>query len=103
MRYIDNPVFHDIFDSSETFLKKTETGLLNACLYRNLMGGHVRILDIQQRCKRAGLQPLIRFLFAIFEKSLKRNLLGEHPKLRAFDFYKLGYLCRLDHRMKQTR
>ena len=103
MRYIDNPVFHDIFDSSETFLEKTETGLLNACRYPNLMKGHVRILDIQQRCKRAGLQPLIRFLFAIFEKPLRRNLLGKRPKLRAFDLYKLGYICRLDHRMKQAR
>lgn len=99
MRYIDNPVFHDITDSSETFLKKTETGLRNALLHRQLMEGHVRILDIQQRLKHAGLQPAVRLFFALFGKAWRRNLLGRHPRLRLFDLYKLGYLARLDHQL----
>lgn len=103
MRYIDNPVFHDITDSSATFLQKTETGLRNALLHRQRMEGHVRILDIQQRLKRAGLQPAVRLFFALCGKSLRRNLLGRHPRLRFFDLYKLGYLARLDHRLSSGK
>lgn len=103
LRYIDNPVFHDITDSSETFLKKTETGLTNARRYQHLMEGHVRILDIQQRLKRAGLQPAVRLFFTLFGGALRRNLLGQHPRLRLFDLYKLGYLARLDHRLSSGK
>ncbi len=101
VRYIDNPVFHDIVDSSELFLQKTETSLHNAWCHHSLMGEYVRILNVQQRVKRMGLQGMVRSVFALFEKRLRRHLLGAHPRLWLFDFYKLGYLCRLDHTLSQ--
>ena len=102
VRYIDNPVYHDITDSSETFLRKTETALANAVRYREQLRGCVRILALQERVKRMGLQPLVRGLFALCEKPLRRNLLGVRPRMLCFDLYKLGYICRLDRASRYT-
>lgn len=103
VRYIDNPVYHDISDDSAHFLSKTEESLANALRHRKKLRGYVRILDVQERVLSMGLQPMVRVLFALFEKPLRRNLLSNHPRLRLFDLYKLGYICRLDHRMKRNK
>ena len=99
VRYIDNPVWHDNMDTNAAFLRKTESTLVNALRYRDRLRGCVHILDVQERLRRLGLQPLVRLLFALFRRPLRRNLLGSRPRLRLLDLYKLGFICTLDRRM----
>ena len=99
VRYIDNPVWHDNMDTNAGYLRKTESTIVNALRYRDRLRGCVRILDVQERLRRLGLQPLVRLLFALFRRPLRRNLLGCRPRLRLLDLYKLGFICTLDRRM----
>lgn len=99
VRYIDNPVVHPVADTNAGYLRKTESTLVNALRYRDRLRGCVRILGVQERLRRLGLQPLVRLLFALFRRPLRRNLLGSRPRLRLLDLYKLGFICTLDRRM----
>lgn len=95
---VNNPVYHLNLENSTVFLSKHLLALsnLDQLIARNIIPGDgTRIGKTRKILRQSRLDALIVTTFHILEKSLKANLLSDHPSLRAFDFYKLGYFCAL--------
>ena len=94
-RYINNPVFHKVGDTNRSFLLKTERGIENLAEHYELFVGYVRLLDAHQRICKLRLEPLLALTFRAGKILMELNLLGKHPSLMLFAYYKLAYLCQL--------
>lgn len=101
IKHIDNPLIHIGLESAETFLKKTENGINNlikidSLLYKNYPQyiNHSRLIQAKNHLQKWHLTKLTNFLFSLFQKRMRTNLLGKNPSLRIFDLYKLGILCK---------
>lgn len=91
IEHIDNPLVHEGLESNEVYLKKTETALHTLYKLGNRMKGHSMVVDTATRLQRWGLTGVVKTVYRLLRKSLRRNLLGNSPSLSAFKFYKLGY------------
>lgn len=98
VKHIDNPTYHLGLETSQQFLEKTKIALGNLKLIAettSLDNSESKILQTYVLLKRLYLSFLISFLFKIAERKMERNLLSQNPSLLLFDFYKLGYYCRI--------
>ncbi len=98
IRYIDNPVIHVGIEDNETFINKTEKALFNLyTLYKSgkydMLENNSKILSYYLVLKRFYLIPVVYFVYKMFSKLIKKNLLSKNPSLFLFDIYKLGVLC----------
>ncbi len=100
--HLDNPVFHCVEESSEQFLLKIERAVRNLIGHEDSMRSYVKLLKWHHVVKKFGMQPLVAFVFDKTYKSLQYNLIGKHPSLYIFAFYKLGYLCSICHKKHPT-
>jgi len=97
--HIDNPIEHLGLESNEEFLRKTREGIenLNRILQFNgseeKLAKDITILTYYKTLKKFRLKKAAQIFFYRFEHLLRKNLLGNNPKLFVFDLYKLGYLC----------
>lgn len=101
IRHIDNPIFHNVPDTNEMFLRKTHSSIENTIRYKDLLSSHVRVLQIYNQIKKSGLHHPLALLFRIVQQPIRRNLVGRHPSMKLFAFYKLGYLCMLENRLSK--
>ena len=92
--HIDNPVYHEAFESSEQFLWKTRRAVKNLIGHEQELQSHVRLLRMYFSISRWKLDKPALALFRLTEKLIVKNLTGAHPSMTLFAFYKLGYLCR---------
>ena len=93
--HIDNPLIHAGIDSSLDFLKKIEASLRtlkHLGTPMQLRAGTSRYYSI---CERFHAAWLLRLLFRLLNKKIKRNLLGAHPKVFLLNTYKLLYYSQL--------
>ena len=91
--HIDNPLMNCGLDDGESLLRKTEESLRTLYLLRGKLEGSsgiLRLYGLLERCRMAG--P-VRWLFGVARPLLRRNLLGRHPSLWLFGFYKVGFYC----------
>ena len=98
VKHIDNPTYHLGLETSQQFLEKTKIALGNLKLIAetsSLDNSESKIMHTYILVKRLYLGFLISFLFKIAERKIERNLLSQNPSLLLFDFYKLGYYCRI--------
>ncbi|KOS08029.1 hypothetical protein AM493_19725 [Flavobacterium akiainvivens] len=98
VQHIQNPVCHNGLESSAIFLRKSEeaTQGFKYLIDHNLLpAGHIRLGAMWLRLKKLGLDGLAAKAFCTFNKKMRRNLLGPHPRMTVFDVYRLGYLCTL--------
>lgn len=102
-RYIHNPVFHEVADTNRAFLLKTERGIENLAVHYDLFVGHVRLLDTHQRICKLRLDSLLALSFRAGKILMELNLLGKHPSLPLFAYYKLSYLCQLTWDQRHNR
>lgn len=100
--HIDNPLIHLGLETSDVFLKKTENGIVNLHKVELLLqekypdyAGHSKLMRTKIRLQKWHLLSFTRGLLRIFKPMLKRNLLGKHPSLFAFDLYKLNGLLNI--------
>jgi glycosyltransferase involved in cell wall biosynthesis len=102
VRHIDNPVIHLGLESNDEFLRKTKEGIRNLVRIMGINGNakklirDIRLLAYYKRIKSLHLTQLFSYMYAKTENRLSKNLLGDHPNLVLFDFYKLGYLCSIE-------
>ena len=89
--HIDNPLVHIGIESNEVFLNKTENALRTLKRIQPMMNSHSKLLRTVQRLKQWHLLGVVKCLYAVFKRLLRRNLLSRHPSLKAFAFYKLGF------------
>jgi glycosyltransferase involved in cell wall biosynthesis len=98
VKHIDNPTYHLGLETSQQFLEKTKIAIENLRLITEtdaLDNSESKIMHTYILVKRLYLDFLISFLFKIAERKIERNLLSQNPSLLLFDFYKLGYYCRI--------
>jgi len=99
--HIDNPLTHLGLETADVFLKKTENGISNLHKVELLLRekypdyvGHSKLMRSKIFLQKWHLRSLSRFMLKVFKPLLKRNLLGRHPSLFAFDLYKLECLLK---------
>lgn len=93
--HIDNPLIHAGIDCNSDFLKKTEASLRtlkHLGFPMQLRAGTSRYYSIFKRLHAAWL---LRLLFRLLNKKIRRNLLGSHPKVFLLNTYKLLYYSQL--------
>ena len=91
--HIDNPLMNCGLDTNADVLHKTEESLRMLYVHRNKLSGSTGVLRLYDRLHRWHLEAVIRLLYRMFRPLLKRNLLGRHPNLYIFAFYKIGFYC----------
>lgn len=91
--HIDNVVYHLVEENSEQFLMKIRRAVRNLDGHIDQMHSHVKLLRWYTTVKRLKMVSVVAFLFKHNEKRLVSNLTSQHPSLKLFCFYKLGYLC----------
>jgi len=91
--HIDNPLAHIGLDDSASYLNKTRQAVQNAFDHKDEIGDSSKLLTNYNKVRRFRMRWVFRFIWAFFQKSMERNLLGPKPKLRIFSLYKLCYIC----------
>lgn len=99
IQHIDNPLYHIGLEPAEEFLTKIENGLRNLHKIDRILDhdalfiNSVTVMRAYSKLKKHKLAPFVAFSFLILRNAVKRNLLGKHPNMKLFDYYKMGYLC----------
>lgn len=93
--HIDNPLAHLGLENSDAYLNKTRQAVLNAFEHKNEIGDSSKLLTHYNKVLKFRMRWLFRFIWAFFQKSMEKNLLGPKPRLRLFSLYKLCYICLL--------
>ena len=89
--HIDNPLIHVGLEPNDVFLKKTETALHTLKRIESRMQGQSALLQCVGKLRKWHIVWIVKCFYKLFRNYLRRNLLGPHPSLKAFSFYKLGY------------
>lgn len=93
--YIDNEVTFHTFETNESFVNKTDQSLLTLYEFRDDLRGYSRIQTMAERLDRMHLLPFVQAAFRIVGPLLRRNILGRHPELLAYNLYRLGFYASL--------
>lgn len=91
IKHIDNPLTFTDFETNEHFMRKTEEGLRTLRQFSSELQGYSSLLDYSRKISRLHLNPLLRFTYKLFHKSLLHNLEGNNPSVFKFNIYKLLY------------
>lgn len=103
VNHIDNPVLHSGLETNKVFITKTETGIRNLAIIKNMvndqeiLGKYIRLLKIYHSLERYRLSALFSF-FWLLSKPLLLFLIKNFYLLKVFDIYKLGYLCSINQK-----
>lgn len=93
--HIENSVYHLSLEDSTTYLRKIEQSIRNIIPHMERLRPFIRLLKWQGKIEKFHLTWLTGFIFLLSKPLLRSNLIGKHPNLHLFAFYKLGYLCRM--------
>ena len=88
--HIDNPLGFNRFESNERFLEKTLEGLHTLYDFREELRGYSRLLDLSSKLQRWHLSAIVRFVYTIVGRSVRRNLTGSNPSATLFKVFRLG-------------
>lgn len=103
--HIDNPVIHDLKETSEQFLATTKRYVNNLYKHRDLFSGMVRLLDFyDDYCCHLRINYLLANLYPLLEGIIHRRLTrSKSPSLNLFSFYKLLYLSYCDKKGREQK
>ena len=90
--HIDNPMAHLGLEGSESYLNKTRQAVSNAFEHKDEIGDSSKLLTNYNRVLKFRMRWVFKMIWAFFQKSMERNLLGPKPKLKVFSLYKLCYI-----------
>ena len=93
--HIDNPLIHNGLEPNDIYLQKTETALHTLKCIEDRMQEQSALLKCVSKLRRWHLTGIVKCIYKLLRQNLRRNLLGRHPSLKAFAFYKLGYYLTL--------
>ncbi len=99
--HIDNPLIHIGLDPTEHFIKKIKRSIENIYYIHKKhpttnIAADTELLKFYYSMKNLGLRKPIVILFDAFEQNIESNLKSNKPKMLLLDFYKLGYLSKID-------
>lgn len=95
--HIDNPLVHNGMDRNDEFLRKTMTALRTLARLDGPMQEFSALARLCRRVDRLHLRPLVLAAYRAVRPLVRRNLLGRHPSLAAFQLFKAGEYLRLRH------
>jgi glycosyltransferase involved in cell wall biosynthesis len=98
VKHINNPVQHGDIDSNDSFLNKTEEGIINLFhIYqtKKINFNFIRILKLYSVLEKTRLKFIVILVFKLLKTSIKIQLKSSNPSLFLFNFYKIGLLCTL--------
>ena len=93
--HTDNPLIHTGLEPNSVYLEKAETALHTLQGLGGRMHGHSHVENAANRLRRWHLTWIVRAIYWLTRPLLRWNLLGKHPSLKVFAFYKLGYFLSL--------
>jgi len=93
--HIDNPTLMTDFETNPDYVTKTERSLRTLYQFRNELHGFSRILTFDKGIHSDIIRHTLILCYKLFGKFVRRNLCGNHPNLRFFDIYRLGYYLSL--------
>lgn len=99
VNHIENPVEHGAIDSNLIYLNKTKESLENLIALYNqekIAVGFIRLMQLYHFLKKTKSTFIISKIYALFEKSLAKNLTGNNPNLLIFNLFRIGYLSSLN-------
>ncbi|PLX21643.1 MAG: glycosyl transferase family 2 [Salinivirgaceae bacterium] len=100
--HIENPVLIKDLDTNQEFLEKTKRSIENLILllpkvnYDSQFINDVTLLKVYYSLKRKHILWIVYLIYSLFNRLILRKLLNGSGSLRLFDFYKLGYLIKLN-------
>lgn len=99
--HIDNPIWMEGLESNHDFVKKTEEGLRTLYEFRHELQDYSRLLQTIKSLPRPVSWLILSWhrLFGTWERC---HLMGNHPWLRLFNFYKMGYYLNYTHGQSST-
>jgi len=89
IRFISNPVVLTSFEDNESFVKKTEEAMQTLHDFKTELDGYSAIP------KLAFLRPVLKPLYGVFGKLIRRNLVGQNPHVSLLQLYRVLYYCSL--------
>jgi len=97
INHIENPLCHIGLEDFETFISKTEEGIvnLNKLINQHKVDESIKLLRAYKKVKKLKIE---RYIFSYYKRNrskILKKLQKETPSLKWFDFYKLGYLVSL--------
>ncbi len=101
VNHIDNPVEHGDIDTDLVYLNKTKESLENLIsLYEEekIHIEFVRLIQLYHFLKRTKSTFIISKIHSFFESFFIKNLTGNYPHLFIFNWFRVGYLCSLQHK-----
>ena len=101
VNHIENPVEHGDIDTNLVYLNKTKESLENLIsLYEEekIDVEFVRLIQLYHFLKRIKSTFIISKIHSVFEKYLVQNLTGKNPNLFFFNWFRVGYLCSINHK-----
>lgn len=97
--HTDNFLIHMGIDDNAEFLDKTETALRTLNGLNGRVDGYSRVENMANRLNNWHIAWLFRSVYKLLRSALKANLLGKHPSLHFFTFYKLGYFLTIKNKI----
>ena len=98
LKHIDNPVEHGDIDSNKEYISKSKSSLENLIvLYDDgkINTDFSRLISLLLLLNKLKLTYLISVFFRISEGFLYKNLEGNNPNLLVYNFFRIGYLCKI--------
>ena len=99
--HFNNPVIHNADDDANTFIKKTELALANLIdliTDKKLVSTHFSLYKNFQIIKNLKLEKIVVYVFKKTKGLLLKNFNSNYPSILLFDFYRLGYFCKLKNK-----
>jgi hypothetical protein len=95
--HIDNPNVMTDFESNPAYVSKIERSLRTLYQFRDELRGYSQLLTLAGGIHLAPVRSAIRLWHRLFGSLERRNLCGNHPSLRLFKLYKLGYFMTINN------
>lgn len=91
---IENPVIMTHFESNGAYVAKVEEAMHTLYALRLDLKGYSPLLSAAESLKNKHLSSLFKLVYRTFSRCIRKKLIGDKPKVKLLDFYKLGYyLC----------
>ena len=98
--HIDNPTLMVDFEENTAYMDKIDRSLLTLCRFRSELRGFSKIITAEENVHLGIVKYIVRLWHRLFGSIERRNLCGQHPHLKVFNIYRLGYYFILSNNLK---
>lgn len=91
INHIDNPVAITHFESNATYIAKVEEAMHTLHTLRHDLIGYSPLLAKVESMQKNHMISLYLLAYKPFTNCIRKNLIGDKPKIKLLNFYKLGY------------